>query len=768
MKILMNSKLTLLFIFCLVGQIAQSQTLQLQPLATFGTNGNGSILPGERPYLTDGTTNSFGGSAGIHELQRSMAYNPTTGHLLILSRTNTATGSFYYVAIIDATSGADVGALSLDAPGVGANNSFDFNVIAVADDGAIYICDLTSSSQSSGAFNLYHWATESSSQDYVYFGDPSNGNTNSSGNSRWGDTMAVTGTGTGTKVLVSSRGTVMAILTPTDPTLTSPWMVTTLQTDVPGGNIGFGLAFGALGNTIWAKAAPGPLYLLNYNVGAETATTLQTYSTSAFPSLTGAIGIQPQSNLLAGLEMPNGLAANVRLYDVSNTVIPPVLLDRKAWATNESGNGIFAGSIFFGGTNVYAFNSDNGIMAFRIVNGPTPQLAPAITLNPVSGSVALANNAAPFTGAADGSTPIACQWYFNTNTLIAKATNFSLTITNVQPTNFGSYYFVVTNSYGSATSGVATLTEAVTFKNGVVYEPFNYTAGLPLQNLGGWVTNTPSVAAQVQGCFIAAGNLSVPGLAAATENHYLWASNVTVRLPFGSQTNGPLYFSFTHRGTNIAANVATEDPICGYAYSSGTTLYPKVDCVWSDSNHYFVGAAKGTGVGFRVTDTNVITGTDTVFIVCCLVMTNGNNGSDTVELWINPDPATFGAATPPPPNCMTNTGNGGATADPGTNGVDRISWRGTASLFQHEVDEVRIGFTWAAVTPPPAVYLTASLSGNNVIVSWPTNAVGYTLVSETDLISAAWTTNTPIVVQGTNNTFTVPGPTGQRFFRLAR
>jgi hypothetical protein len=764
----MNPKLIFLLTIGLLVQAVQAQTLQLQPLATFGTNGNGSILPGQRPYLTDGSTNSISGSGGIHELQRSMAYNPTTGHLLILSRTNTITGDSYYVAIIDAMSGADVGALNLGTSGIGANNGFDFSAITVADDGAIYICDLTSSSQSSGAFNLYHWATESSSQDYVYSGDPSNGNTNNSGNARWGDTLTVTGTGTNTKVLVSSRGNVMAILTPTDPTLTAVWTATTLQTDVPAGNIGYGLAFGASSNTVWAKAASSPLYLLSYNAGAGTATTVQTYSTTVFPGWTGAIGIQSKSNLITSLEMPPGLAANVRLYDVSNTTIPPLLLDRKAWVTNESGNGIFAGSVFFGSTNVYALNSDNGIMAFSIVSGSTPQLAPDITLNPASGIAALANNSAPFTGAADGSAPLAYQWYFNTNTLIAKATNFSLSITNVQSTNFGSYYFVVTNSYGSATSGVATLTEAVTFKNGVVYEPFNYTVGLPLQNLGGWVTNTASVAVQVQGCYITNGNLSVPGLAASIGNHYLWASNVTVRLPFGSLTNGPLYFSFIHRGTNIAANTATEDPIGGFAYSSGTTLYPKVDCVWSDSNHYSVGMAKGSGINFRVTDSQVFTGTDTVFIVCCLVMTNGNNGSDIVELWVNPDSATYGAVNPPPPNCMTNAGNGGATADPGANGVDRLSWRGTASSFQHEVDELRVGFTWAAVTPPPPVYLAAQTSGNNVVVSWPTNAVGYTLVGETDLTSAAWMTNVPIVVQGTNNTFTVPSPVGQQFFRLTR
>jgi hypothetical protein len=762
MKILTNQKLILLLIIGILGQIAQSQTLQLQPLATFGVNGNGSILPGERPYLTDGSTNS----GGVHELQRSMAYNPTTGHLLILSRTNTATGDAYYVAIIDATSGADIGSLDLGTAGIGANNGFDFNTIAVADDGAIYVCDLTTASQSSGAFNLYHWATESSSQDYVYAGDPSNANTNNAGNSRWGDTLTVTGTGTGTKVLVSSRGNVMAILTPTDPTLTSVWSLTTLQTDVPGGTIGYGLAFGAASNTIWAKAAPGPLYLLSYNTVAGTATTLQTYSNSVFPGWTGALGIQSQSNLLAGLEMPPGLAANVRLYNISNTLNPPILLDRKAWATNESGNGIFAGSIFFGSTNVYALNSDNGIMAYTVVSGPTPLLSPDITLNPVSGSVALANNSTPFTGAADGTTPIAYQWYFNTNTLIVNATNSTLTITNVQPANFGSYFFIATNSYGSATSGVATLTEAVSFKNGVVYEPFNYPAGLPLQNLGGWVTNTASVAAQVQGCFIAAGNLGVPGLAAPIGNHYLWASNVTARLPFGTQTNGPLYFSFALRATNLSGNISTEDAMAGLAYFSGTTLYPKIDCVWSDSNHYKIGMAKGTGTSFLTVNPTVFTSTDVVYVVCCFVMTNGNTGSDIAELWVNPDPSTFGAVTPPIPNCVTNTG-GGSAPDPAT-GVDRFSWRGSSISIQHEVDELRIGFTWASVTPPPAVYLNASQSGNNVVVSWPTNAAGYTLVSETNLTSSAWVTNVPIVVQGTNNTFTVPSPTGQQFFRLLR
>jgi hypothetical protein len=477
-------KLFLPVVSVMLTQHILAQNPQLQPLAGFGTNGNGSILPGERPYLTDGSTNN----GSVHELQRSMAYNATTGHLLLLSRTNLDTGDSYYIAIIDATTGADVGNLGLGIPGIGADTGFNFNTIGVADDGAIYVCDLSSKTTTTGVFNLYRWASESGSMVQIFGSDPSGGDPNA-GNNRWGDTLTVTGSGTGTKVLISSRGTLAAILTPTDPTLTAPWAATKLQTDVSSGDIGYGLAFGS-GNTFWDKAAGGSaLYLLSYNTGAGTATTLHKYSTTNFPGGTGPLGVQTTSNLLAGLEMPSGTAANVRLYDISNPANPPVLLDRKAWATNESGNGISAGSVIFGNGNVYALNSDNGVMAFSIVSGPAPALAPMITLNPAN--VAAPNQgSATFTAAADGLPAPTYQWYLNTNILLGGGTSSSYTIASIVPTNYGRYTLVASNSSGSVTSSVAILSEAIAFKNGVVYEPFNYDAGTELQGQGGWVTNT--------------------------------------------------------------------------------------------------------------------------------------------------------------------------------------------------------------------------------------------------------------------------------------
>ena len=76
---------------------------------------------------------------------------------------------------------------------------------------------------------------------------------------------------------------------------------------------------------------------------------------------------------------------------------------------------------------------------------------------------------------------------------------------------------------------------------------------------------------------------------------------------------------------------------------------------------------------------------------------------------------------------------------------------------------------WNFFLTEVALNLAIVPSGSNVIVTWPTNAVGYTLQSTTNLSSAVWTTNasTPIVVNGQDTvTNLISGP--QMFYRLAQ
>jgi hypothetical protein len=83
-------------------------------------------------------------------------------------------------------------------------------------------------------------------------------------------------------------------------------------------------------------------------------------------------------------------------------------------------------------------------------------VVPTFTLQPASQAVDLGSNAT-FTAAATGSTPMTWQWLANGQALEG-ATNASLTLTNVGPSDAGNYMTIAANLAGMTTSQVATLT----------------------------------------------------------------------------------------------------------------------------------------------------------------------------------------------------------------------------------------------------------------------------------------------------------------------
>jgi len=79
----------------------------------------------------------------------------------------------------------------------------------------------------------------------------------------------------------------------------------------------------------------------------------------------------------------------------------------------------------------------------------------------------------------------------------------------------------------------------------------------------------------------------------------------------------------------------------------------------------------------------------------------------------------------------------------------------TAGLAQQPIDLV------PAVSSP---FLTIFRQGNDVVVSWSLNVLGYTLQSSPSLTPPNWTPVTGVV----NNRYTATAPTGMRFFRLTK
>lgn len=86
-----------------------------------------------------------------------------------------------------------------------------------------------------------------------------------------------------------------------------------------------------------------------------------------------------------------------------------------------------------------------------------PPTGPVIVASPQSQTVSAGQNVS-FVVVVGGSNPLSYQWYFNTNSPIANATNATLALTSIQATNVGAYSVIVSNSVGATNSALAMLT----------------------------------------------------------------------------------------------------------------------------------------------------------------------------------------------------------------------------------------------------------------------------------------------------------------------
>lgn len=341
----MNTRLTLRTIPLAAGLLWCGTLLaqfQLQPLW--------SVAAGVRPYLTTGNT------------ERGMAYNPATGHVILVSRAGGLN-----IPILDGTTGSDLG--FLDTTGIPTSGAgiFSINMVGVADDGAIYVGNL-STDLVNPAFRLYRWENESAAPVQVFSGNP-----NPLSLDRWGDTMAVRGAGSDTQVLISSRnGTSAAVLVPMP--VGADFQAVPILTDAAGGDMGLGLAFGE-GNTFWATASGRTLRQIA--VDASGAPPLPGTTVGNFGEAEGVplsinfVGTAPDDALLGGmlgaLQVVDG-ADLFHLYAI-NAWGTPVLMDTETLtADNPNVNG--TGSIAFGGGKAFVLDSNNGIHAYDVIPEP--------------------------------------------------------------------------------------------------------------------------------------------------------------------------------------------------------------------------------------------------------------------------------------------------------------------------------------------------------------------------------------------------------------
>jgi Immunoglobulin domain len=151
------------------------------------------------------------------------------------------------------------------------------------------------------------------------------------------------------------------------------------------------------------------------------------------------------------------------VYGIGNITNQPLFVDTVAGnfrlQTNspciDTGNNASApaGPDLDGNPRILNGTVDMGAYEFQGTNSAIP---PFIILQPTNQTASVGSNAT-FAVVAGGSAPLGYFWNFS-GTNLPGATNSSLTLTNVQLSQAGNYFVLITNSFGSATSSIAVLT----------------------------------------------------------------------------------------------------------------------------------------------------------------------------------------------------------------------------------------------------------------------------------------------------------------------
>src|SRR6185369_12417444 len=83
---------------------------------------------------------------------------------------------------------------------------------------------------------------------------------------------------------------------------------------------------------------------------------------------------------------------------------------------------------------------------------------PSLLISGPTDVVVTNGNTASFRVTAEGTEPLAYQWYFDATNSLDQETNSTLVLSNVALFQAGTYQVVVSNAYGSVTSAPAQLT----------------------------------------------------------------------------------------------------------------------------------------------------------------------------------------------------------------------------------------------------------------------------------------------------------------------
>ena len=254
-------------------------------------------------------------------------------------------------------------------------------------------------------------------------------------------------------------------------------------------------------------------------------------------------------------------------------------------------------------------------------------------------------------------------------------------------------FFLISGSFGQKTPPV--------------YDGINYTAGpLIYDNTNWWCLDTPPV----NDIIVSSGSLSYPDFLESTANKIQFSGegDDIVILFEDRPSDTQIYYSFIFRVTGMAG-IATETPAHFAGFTSSTTgstgcsILIQKDA--SDPTKFNIGHATRTSL---VPSWNLVAGnpveysinTPILIVACYGIVGTFADGipNDISSFWINPSASTF-ENTLPPAAVITGDLTEEATNDINPVNSFYIRQDAASNTPSIDMDEIRIGLTWASVTP---------------------------------------------------------------------
>lgn len=345
--------------------------------------GDSVVVGSSYPYLGNTVTDT-GLNAG--NLERGLAFNATTGHLLLVSRNNpggaTPDGS---IRILDAATGVDLGALD-EGTGILTGGAFVNNMVGVGDDGAIYVANL-STNTSTSPFKVYRWANEAAQPTVAYSG--------SLLATRLGDTFDVFGSGASTRLVAGygnspavAGNNSFALFTTGDGSTFTGNSIAVGGPPPDAGDYRLGITF-TDADTVIGKAVTDARII--DVTGATTGTLSASFTTDGSSLRPMDFAIVDGRPLLAVVEASNSpdpiARARIFIYDMTNPSAPlaerkiqegsnlPIVNPPGSGFPNQFDNANGVGQVKFGAISgnvatIYAMSTNNGIQAFTLTLDP--------------------------------------------------------------------------------------------------------------------------------------------------------------------------------------------------------------------------------------------------------------------------------------------------------------------------------------------------------------------------------------------------------------